>query len=208
MAGKEKWYPGKHLIGAGKGLLGKLRDHSAKFEMGGEYGLKTPDQQADMAWGRARAMPDDDARAAISQNTARGAAQASSSQQGRGGMPAFDPNDQGSVLQMQEYLNRAGYTDRDGNQLTEDGRLGELTTSAMRRMQGQNYDLQGSSIDSQSARGYTSDAYAPEGFSGESVQVPGGQAMGPGGRMQSYGGFEIPSLSEFNEYGRSKFGKK
>ena len=193
MAGKEKWYPGKHI----KGLLGKMKSHSDKFKVGGEYGLKTADQQSDMAFERARAMPDNDARAAIAQNTARGAAQASSSGQGAGEMPAFDPEDQGSVLQMQEYLNRAGYTDRDGNQLVEDGRLGELTTSAMRRMQGQNYDLQGSSIDSGSARDYTGAAHAPAGFSGESIKVPGGQAMGPGGRMQSYGGYTIPSLMDF-----------
>jgi hypothetical protein len=112
-------------------------------------------------------------------------------------MPEFDPTSRESVLQMQEYLNRAGYTDKYGNQLEEDGMLGDLTTSAMRRMQGQNYDLQGSSIDSGSARDYVSGTYAPEGFSGESIKVPGGQAMGPGGRMGSYGGFNIPSLMDF-----------
>ena len=189
MPEKQGWFPGKHI----KGLLGKVKDYHTKQSESSR--LKTGAEQADMAFERARANPDNDALAAISQNTARGAGKSMSS--GAGEMPLFDPEDQGSVLQMQEYLNRAGYTDKHGNQLAEDGRLGELTTSAMRRMQGQNYDLQGSSIDSGSARDYTGAAYAPAGFSGESTKMPGGQAMGPGGRMGSYGGYEIPSLMDF-----------
>jgi len=188
MPEKQGWYPGKHI----KGLLGKAKGHFDRQREATR--LKTPDEQTDIAFERARAMPDDDGRAAISEITSRGAARASTTGQG---MPEFDPTSRDSVLQMQEYLNRAGYTDKYGNQLEEDGMLGDLTTSAMRRMQGQNYDLQGSSIDSGSARDYVSGAHAPAGFSGESMKVPGQSAMGPGGRMGSYGGFEIPSLMDF-----------
>ena len=187
MPEKQGWYPGKHV----KGLLGKVKGH---FDRQRETTrLKTPDEQSDIAFERARAMPDDAGRAAVSQITSRGAARASTAGQG---MPEFDPTSRESVLQMQEYLNRAGYTDKHGNQLEEDGMLGDLTTSAMRRMQGQNYDLQGSSIDSGSARDYTSGAHAPAGFSGEAESVPGQRFVGPGGRMASYKGFTIPSLME------------
>ena len=48
----------------------------------------------------------------------------------------FDASDPESVMRMQQMLNRGGYTDKYGNALEEDGKMGDLTTSAMRKMQG------------------------------------------------------------------------
>lgn len=48
----------------------------------------------------------------------------------------FDASDPESVMRMQQMLNRGGYTDRYGNALEEDGKMGALTTGAMRKMQG------------------------------------------------------------------------
>lgn len=48
----------------------------------------------------------------------------------------FDPSDPESVMRMQQMLNRGGYTDGFGNALKEDGKMGDLTTTALRKMQG------------------------------------------------------------------------
>lgn len=48
----------------------------------------------------------------------------------------FDPSDPESVMRMQQMLNRGGYTDGFGNALAEDGKMGDLTTTALRKMQG------------------------------------------------------------------------
>jgi len=48
----------------------------------------------------------------------------------------FNPQDPKSVLKMQQWLNEAGYTDNDGNELSADGIIGRKTLSALRRMQG------------------------------------------------------------------------
>ena len=47
----------------------------------------------------------------------------------------FDPSDAGSVSQMQEHLNASGYTDQDGNPLKVDGKMGDRTEFALRRLQ-------------------------------------------------------------------------
>ena len=47
----------------------------------------------------------------------------------------LDPSDQDSVMQMQEQLNAAGYTDQDGEPLKVDGKMGGKTEFALRRLQ-------------------------------------------------------------------------
>ena len=127
---KQGWYPGKNL----KGLLGKIKDHHAKFQTGGEYGMKTGAQQAEMAYDRASGAANeggvgqgDPALEKISQAANRGQSWDFS----RG----FDPTNNESVLEMQRALNRAGFTDKYGNALAEDGMMGGLTESALRRAQ-------------------------------------------------------------------------
>lgn len=48
----------------------------------------------------------------------------------------FDPSNTESVMQMQERLNKSGYTDADGNPLAVDGVMGEKTEFALRGLQG------------------------------------------------------------------------
>ena len=48
----------------------------------------------------------------------------------------FDPSDKDSVLQMQQRLNKMGYTDEEGNALELDGMFGAKTLSALRSFQG------------------------------------------------------------------------
>ena len=131
MPGKEGWYPGKHI----GGLFGKLKEHHAKFKEGGEYGLRTGDQQAEGAYQDASAAANEGgvgqenpALNEISRSASTGRARQMSQD--------FDASDHDSVLRMQQQLNRGGYTDRYGNALEEDGKMGELTTGAMRKMQG------------------------------------------------------------------------
>ena len=124
MAGKEKWYPGKHI----KGLLGKLKEHSAKFEMGGEYGLKTPEQQFSMQQERAGADPSE-ANQRIEKNMGFGLSQ----HMGKD----FDASDNEQVLQLQKAMNAAGIKGADGKSLKEDGMLGKNTLRALRFAQGQ-----------------------------------------------------------------------
>tara|TARA_R110000824_G_scaffold100727_2_gene239373 strand:+ start:766 stop:1470 length:705 start_codon:yes stop_codon:yes gene_type:complete len=131
MPGKEGWYPGKHI----GGLFGKLKEHHAKFKEGGEYGLRTGDQQAEGAFQDASAAANEGgvgqenpALNEISRSASTGRARQMSQD--------FDASDPDSVLRMQQQLNRGGYTDRYGNALEEDGKMGELTTGAMRKMQG------------------------------------------------------------------------
>jgi len=130
MPEEQGWFPGKHL----KGLLGKIKDHHAKFQTGGEYGMKTGAQQAEMAYDRASGAANeggvgqgDPALEKISQAANRGQSWDFS----RG----FDPTNNESVLEMQRALNRAGFTDKYGNALAEDGMMGGLTESALRRAQ-------------------------------------------------------------------------
>ena len=124
------WYPGKHI----QGLLGKVKEHHAKFQEGGEYGLKTKAQQAGMAHQAAQQAANeggvgqgDPALEKISQQANRG--------QSWGLSRDFDPTDNESVMQMQQTLNRAGFTDKYGNALKEDGLMGGLTESALRKAQ-------------------------------------------------------------------------
>ena len=97
--------------------------------------LKTGDEQAEIAYGDAETAANEGGVGAgnpameeISRSASTGRARQMSQD--------FDPTDSDSVLRMQQMLNRGGYTDKYGNALEEDGRMGELTTSAMRRMQG------------------------------------------------------------------------
>ena len=97
--------------------------------------LKTGDEQAEIAYGDAESAANEGGVGAgnpameeISRSASTGRARQMSQD--------FDPADSDSVLRMQQMLNRGGYTDKYGNALEEDGRMGELTTSAMRRMQG------------------------------------------------------------------------
>jgi len=48
----------------------------------------------------------------------------------------FDPQNPESVLSMQRALNRAGFTDEEGQPLKEDSMMGPKTLSAIRAMQG------------------------------------------------------------------------
>jgi len=130
MPEEQGWYPGKNI----KGLLGKIRDHHAKFQEGGEYGLKTKAQQAGMAHQAAQQATNEGgvgqgnpALEGISQQANRGLAWDQSRD--------FDPTDNESVMQMQQALNRAGFTDKYGNALKEDGLMGGLTESALRKSQ-------------------------------------------------------------------------
>ena len=133
---RQGWYPGKHI----KGLLGKIKEHGDKFKKGGEYGLKTGAQQAQMSFDAAQQAANeggvgqgDPALEARSKATGTGEARRMS----RGGLGEgqLDPSDNESVLQMQRLLNQGGYTDKYGNALKEDGMMGELTTGALRKMQ-------------------------------------------------------------------------
>ena len=124
MAKKEKWYPGKHI----KGLLGKIKEHSAKFEMGGEYGLKTPEQQFSIQQERAAADP-----SVSNQRMEKNMGFGLSQHMGKD----FDASDNEQVLQLQKAMNAAGIKGADGKVLTEDGMLGKNTLRALRFAQGQ-----------------------------------------------------------------------
>ena len=106
MAKKEKWYPGKHI----KGLLGKIKEHSAKFEMGGEYGLKTPEQQFSMQQERAAADP-----SVSNQRMEKNMGFGLSQHMGKD----FDASDYEQVLQLQKAMNAAGIKGADGKVLTK-----------------------------------------------------------------------------------------
>ena len=131
MADKKGWYPGK-ILG---GLIGKVKEHHGKFKEDGEYGLKSGDWQSQRAFEDASGAANEGGVGAgnpameeISRSASTGRARQMSQD--------FDPSDPDSVLRMQQMLNRGGYTDRYGNALEEDGKMGELTTGAMRKMQG------------------------------------------------------------------------
>ena len=118
-----------------RGVMDAYKAHAAKFKEGGEYGTRTGDQQAETAYQRATGAANeggvgqsDPALEEISRSASTGRARQMSQD--------FDPADPESVKRMQQQLNRGGYTDKYGNALEEDGRMGELTTGAMRKMQG------------------------------------------------------------------------
>ena len=52
----------------------------------------------------------------------------------------FDPSNKEDVLKMQLKLNAAGYRDSEGNELSPDGQMGNKTLSALRAMQGQEFE--------------------------------------------------------------------
>tara|TARA_R110000824_G_scaffold176022_3_gene354810 strand:- start:422 stop:1102 length:681 start_codon:yes stop_codon:yes gene_type:complete len=127
---RQGWYPGKFA----KGLLGKIKDHHAKFQEGGEYGTRTGAQQAQIAFDRAEGAANeggvgqgDPALERISQAANMG--------QSMDFARDFDPANAESVREMQRNLNRAGYKDKYGNALDEDGKMGGLTESALRTAQ-------------------------------------------------------------------------
>jgi hypothetical protein len=52
----------------------------------------------------------------------------------------FDPSNEEEVLRMQQYLNKMGYTDEEGNPLAEDSMFGAKTERALRSFQGVPYE--------------------------------------------------------------------
>ena len=52
----------------------------------------------------------------------------------------FDPSNKEEVLKIQQYLNKMGYTDEEGNPLAEDSMFGAKTERALRSFQGVDYD--------------------------------------------------------------------
>ena len=105
--------------------------------------LKTAEEQAAMATQRADATPspslDYAPRQEIKEVTNRALADQMSAQTpdavaGTAGM-SFNPEDSDSVLAMQRVLNSAGIKDKYGEALSEDGKMGPKTLSALRSMQ-------------------------------------------------------------------------
>jgi hypothetical protein len=128
MEEKQRWNPLR-------GVMDAYKSHAAKFKEGGEYGQQTGDQQAERAYQDASGAANEGgvgqenpAMNEISRSASTGRARQMSQD--------FDASDPESVMRMQQQLNRGGYTDRYGNALEEDGKMGELTTGAMRKMQG------------------------------------------------------------------------
>jgi len=116
-----------------KGNWARARENEAAGRPRNPW-LKTPEEQAQMAYDRAETSANeggvgqgDPGQEKISQQANRGLAWGQSRD--------FDPNDNESVMQMQQTLNRAGFTDKYGNALKEDGMMGALTESALRKSQ-------------------------------------------------------------------------
>ena len=52
----------------------------------------------------------------------------------------FDPSNEEEVLRIQQYLNKMGYVDEEGNPLAEDAMFGAKTERALRSFQGVPYE--------------------------------------------------------------------
>ena len=128
MEEKQRWNPLR-------GVMDAYKSHAAKFKEGGEYGQRTGDQQAERAYQDASGAANEGGVGMGSPNMNE-ISRSASTGRARQMSQDFDASDPESVMRMQQQLNRGGYTDRYGNALEEDGKMGELTTGAMRKMQG------------------------------------------------------------------------
>ena len=120
-----------------KGLLGKVGDfltQDSKVKRTGGDGMGGPVfDTADSDYGRAlrgeRAPAFNDAMEGQMTNRAT-----------RNFGRRFDPSNKEDVLKMQLKLNAAGFRDSDGNELAPDGQMGNKTLSALKAMQGQEFE--------------------------------------------------------------------
>jgi hypothetical protein len=114
-----------------KGLLGKLKenftDDEGMFQGGaeGRAGGRARDFLNSDVENEGMGDPNSQGQSGYKQDHARNMAK------------NFNPGDPQSVLKMQQWLNEAGYSDDDGNELSTDGQMGGKTLSALRKMQGE-----------------------------------------------------------------------
>ena len=108
----------------------KRADRKGRAESYGSQFAKTPAEQLELA-----RQSGGDASISAAEGFLREGSQGGQMDLGSM-MEGFDPENAESVRQMQRALNQAGFTDEEGKSLSEDGRLGNKTEGALRRMQG------------------------------------------------------------------------
>ena len=120
-----------------KGLLGGLMDDKGLFQ-GGEEG-RVGGRFRDMLQGKSTSydegMEEDNELSVHARDFAKN----------------MDPSNKEDVFEMQTMLGKLGIGDFEGKQLKADGMMGDRTTSAMRMLQGKDYD--GESVERPEASG-------------------------------------------------------
>ena len=116
----------KGLKGLLGGLMGGMKDDKGLFQ-GGEEG-RVGGRFRDMLQGKSTSydpgMEEDNELAVHARDFARN----------------MDVGNKEDVFEMQSMLNKLGIGDSEGKQLTADGIMGDRTTSALRLLQGQDYE--------------------------------------------------------------------